>query len=151
MADSKSSSLLESGNATRGLRPPVGDPAYAARSPRPAGCNVAVEPPQQLVTAVPVALGDHLDPAIGQVLGIAGQSELKRVCAHPPAEPDSLHAALHPRGQPHCYIPGGHRFPWGHPRPRWPGTPCGTIAFHVTTGRFAAVADSAGRCRTTGS
>jgi len=100
MAAAKSSSLVESGYAPRSLRPPVGHPADLAWASRPASRVVAVEPPEQFLTAIPVALRDYLDPAIREILGVTDQPELQRVRPHPPAEPDSLHAALDPRGQP---------------------------------------------------
>ena len=46
-----------------------------------------------------VALGDHRDPPVGQVAGRPHEAELERLRPRPPAEPDALDEALHPRGE----------------------------------------------------
>jgi hypothetical protein len=105
----------------------MGHACYPTRPDQQRRSNVAVlQAREQFAAAVLRSLGDDLDPAVGQVLGEAGQAKLQRSRPDPPSEPDPLHAAAHPRSQP-------------------------DLRGHVTTGRCGVGAGRRGRCMTTGS
>ena len=64
---------------------------------------MAGRPREQLkepFTGRATALGNHLNPAVGQVRGTADQTEFERPRANPPPKAHALHPASDPSGQP---------------------------------------------------
>ena len=49
------------------------------------------QPHEQQVEVGPVAFGDDLDAAVGEVLGVPGDPEVAGVLTHEGAVPDALH------------------------------------------------------------
>ena len=64
------------------------------------GGSWTLESAEQFDEILTDALGDDLYPAIDKIFRRAKQTELERVATDPPAEPDPLHAAVHPGGEP---------------------------------------------------
>ena len=96
------------------LRPSVRGTGLAFEEPRavrrfqrrgddvvdPAGRVTAAQGGEQRVDGGGRSLGVDLDPAVGQVLGVPGETEFECARARPPAEPHTLHVTRHQRSRP---------------------------------------------------
>src|SRR3954447_22798891 len=89
------SGLHEAAQIAARVGPLLGDPVH------PTGRAGAAQRLQQPRARRPRALGDHRDPAVGQVARRADQPQLERPGAGPPPETDPLHAAADPGDEPH--------------------------------------------------